>query len=167
MKTIYLVRHAKSSWGDVTVTDFERKLSERGKTDAPEMAKRLLKKKVKIDAYFSSPAKSAKKTCTLFAKEFEADKKDIHYIDELYLASPSTFANVIHMLDDEYSRVAIFAHNPGITDYANTLCEGVNIDNMPTCSVFGVSADINSWEDFAAAEKQFLFFEYPKAPVSQ
>ena len=62
MKTLYIIRHAKSSWGDFSLPDFERPLNERGKKDAPEMAKRLLDKKINIDAFVSSPAKRAKST---------------------------------------------------------------------------------------------------------
>src|SRR4051812_5586616 len=100
MKIIYLVRHAKSSWGDPGLPDFERPLNERGKTDAPEMAKLLKKKKAKIDGFVSSPAKRAKKTCKLFCKEFEADKDKVILDDKLYNASVPDFYDVLHNLDN-------------------------------------------------------------------
>ena len=77
MKSVIIVRHAKSSWDDFSIPDFDRPLNERGKEDGPKMAKRLLNKKISIDAFISSPAKRAIKTATLFAHEFGRKKDDI------------------------------------------------------------------------------------------
>lgn len=162
MKTLYLIRHAKSSWGDFSLPDFERPLNERGKKDAPEMAKRLLNKKVIIDAFVSSPAKRAKKTCRLFCAEYEFNEEKIIFIDQLYNASVETFFKVAESLEDKYDRVAVFSHNPGITDFVNRLCKDVMIDEMPTCAIFAVEIATESWKDFRNAEKKFLFFDYPK-----
>jgi phosphohistidine phosphatase len=71
MKSILMIRHAKSSWDDPGQPDFDRPLNERGKQDAPSMAKRLLEKSVAIDAFISSPAKRARKTASLFAAEYK------------------------------------------------------------------------------------------------
>ncbi len=163
MKKLYLIRHAKSGWGDLSLPDFERPLNERGKTDAPAMAKRLLSKNIQLDAFVSSPAKRARKTCTLFCKEFHINTDQIIFIDKLYLAAASIFFDVIRDLDDKYDQVALFAHNPGITDFVNQLCKDVRIDEMPTCSVFAVEIHIKKWEDFMATNNHFLFFDYPKA----
>lgn len=162
MKTIYLVRHAKSSWENTDVADFDRKLNERGLKDAPEMGKRLFKRIHHIDAFVSSPAKRAKKTCKLFCKEFDFKEDKITYVDSLYLASSKSFTEVISWFDDDIKNAAIFSHNPGVTDYANSLTNEVIIDNMPTCAIFAVQADIKHWRDFETAEKKFLFFDYPK-----
>jgi len=161
MKTLLLVRHAKSSWEEPGVQDIDRPLNERGKQDAPEMAKRLKDKKIDIDLFVSSPAKRARRTAKFFAEEFDVKKGDIVLEEELYLASPSSFMNVINGLEKKYDTVALFAHNPGITELANQLT-AVRIDNMPTCSVFAVQADTESWKHFESAEKNFLFFDYPK-----
>lgn len=165
MKTLFLIRHAKSSWSDVTAADFDRKLNDRGLRDAPVMAERLLKRSGKPDVLVSSPAKRAAKTARIFAKTMKLPKDEIIYIDELYLAAPENFSNVVSWLKNDFDTAAIFSHNPGITDYANSLCPGVFIDNMPTCSIFSVSASVNNWQDFANAEKRFLFFDYPKRIV--
>jgi phosphohistidine phosphatase len=77
MKYLLLVRHAKSSWDDFSIKDSDRPLNDRGKKDAPMMAKRLLKKDVKIDAFISSPAKRARKTAEAFVKEYKSDKNEI------------------------------------------------------------------------------------------
>ncbi|MEP7163060.1 MAG: histidine phosphatase family protein [Ferruginibacter sp.] len=162
MKKLYIIRHAKSSWGDFTLPDFERPLNERGKTDAPIMAKRLLAKKIKIDAFVSSPAKRAKKTCKLFCNEYGVKEDKIIFIEKLYLAHAAMFFEVVKEFDNKYDHVAIFAHNPGITDFANRLCKDVHIDEMPTCSVFAVNANIENWNMFKEGEYEFLFFDYPK-----
>src|SRR4051794_9695084 len=75
MKTLILVRHAKSSWDQPGVSDIDRPLNERGKSDAPQMAKRLKERNIKIDLFISSPAKRAKKTAKYFAEEYD-QKKD-------------------------------------------------------------------------------------------
>lgn len=163
MKTLLIVRHAKAEQNGFFQSDFERPLNHRGEKDAPEMAGRLKKRDFGIDAFVTSPALRALTTCRLFCEEFDRSKKDIIQIDELYQAPKETFYHVITGLHDEYDHVAIFAHNPGITDFANSLCHGLYIDNMPTCGMLAVEADISSWKDFRTAEKKFLFFDYPKA----
>ena len=164
MKTLILVRHAKSSWNEIGLGDAERPLNERGKADAPEMAKRLKEKGIKIDLFVSSTAKRAKKTAKYFAEEYSVKKDDIVLVEELYMATDDAFKKTIGNLGDKYDVVALFSHNPGITEFANAL-SNVRIDNMPTCSVFAVQANTNKWADFENAEKNFLFFDYPKNPL--
>lgn len=163
MKSLYIIRHAKSSWGDFSLPDFERPLNERGKADAPAMARRLLAKKIRIDAFVSSPAKRAKKTCRLFCKEYGYDDEKIIYMDELYLASPATFFSIVQWLDNSYDHVAIFSHNPGVTEFSSRLCKDIRLDEMPTCSIFAVEAPIDNWKDFKEGGNKFLFFDYPKS----
>lgn len=162
MKYILLVRHAKSSWDSADISDFDRPLNERGKRDAPAMARRLSNRNIKVDAFVSSPAKRAKKTAELFAEELGADKKSIILIDSLYHPQPVVFFAVIAGMDDKLQCLAVFAHNPGITDFVNML-SSVRTDNMPTSAVYAVKADIQSWKDFEKAKKEFWFFDYPKA----
>ena len=162
VKTLILVRHAKSDWGNPGLDDFDRPLNERGKKDAPTMAQRLIDKKVNIDAFISSPAKRAAKTAKFFAEAFKRKKDDIVFKEKLYLAEPSTFFSVIANADDKLSSIAIFSHNYGITDFANMLTD-VRIDNIPTCGVFALKADCSIWADFKEAKKEFWFFDYPKA----
>ncbi len=163
MKTLYIIRHAKSNWGDFTLPDFQRPLNERGKKDAPDMAERLLQKDASVDIFVSSPAKRAIKTCKLFCKAFKYDTDDILVVDELYHASVPVFFKTISRLDDHYSSAAIVSHNPGITEFVNTLGLSVKVDNMPTCAVFAVSIDSDSWASFESDTKNFILFDYPKS----
>ncbi|MGZ5219507.1 MAG: SixA phosphatase family protein [Chitinophagaceae bacterium] len=161
MKSLLLVRHAKSSWADFSIKDFDRPLNERGKKDAPVMAKRLLDKDIAIDAFIASPAKRARKTAELFVKEYKGEKDKIIFFDELYLASPSAFIDVISKTGDKFNSIAVFSHNEGITDFANSLTD-TKIDDMPTCSIFAIKIKAKSWSEFEEADKEFWFFDSPK-----
>jgi phosphohistidine phosphatase len=164
MKTLLLIRHAKSSWDQPGLSDFDRPLNERGKKDAPEMAKRVKEKGIEIDHLLSSTAKRAKKTAKYFAEGFGFKKEDIKLVEELYGATQSEFLQAVKDIDDKYKTVALFSHNPGITDFASSLTN-VRIDDMPTCAVFALQIETDSWKDFQNAEKNFLFFDYPKNPL--
>jgi phosphohistidine phosphatase len=162
MKSLLVVRHAKSSWEWDDQNDFERPLNERGKRDAPLMAQRLVTAAAIPDLLVSSPAKRAKRTAQLFAKEFGLDEEGIVFRTELYHAPPEVFYEVIEKLDASKQTVAVFSHNPGITSFVNELTS-TKLDNMPTCGVFGVHVASDSWADFRGAVKTFWFFDYPKA----
>ena len=162
MKTVLLIRHAKSSWEDLYLADFDRPLNDRGKADAPAMAKRLLDKKIQIDSFISSPAKRAKKTAEIFAEYFDTKKSEIILVPSLYEAGETNFYDAIANAPKKSDSIAVFSHNPGITDFANKLT-ATRIDNMPTCSVFAVQANIKDWSAFKEAPKDFYFFDFPKS----
>lgn len=161
MKSILLVRHAKSSWDSPSLQDFDRPLNNRGIRDAPMMARRMKERKIHIDAFVSSPANRAFSTATFFAKEYGLKEKDIVQVPKLYHAMPETFESVIAGLEDDWQTIAMFSHNPGITDFVNEL--GIaRIDNMPTCGIFGLHLLTDHWSEFDKAEKRFWLFDYPK-----
>lgn len=162
MKQLLVIRHAKSSWALVGQDDFERPLNDRGQRDAPMMAARMKEMKVMIDEFISSPANRAFTTAGYFAKAYGVSKKEIRLFKQLYHASPDTFYEVISKTDNTIQTAAVFSHNPGITGFVNALTQ-TRIDNMPTCSIFAVKADIHDWKDFKSAKKTFWFFDYPKS----
>ncbi len=161
MKTLLLIRHAKSSRDDLSLSDFDRTLTQRGKTDASIMAQRIINNSIKVDAYVSSPAKRAKKTAKIFMRAHKKDKKHLLLMPTLYEASVNIFYNVVANLDDKNDTIALFAHNPAITEFVNSL-ECSPIYNMPTCAVFALKIKTKHWKEFREAEKEFLFFDYPK-----
>lgn len=163
MKTLLLIRHAKSDWGHENLSDFDRPLNERGKKDAPAMAERLYKRNVNVDLFLSSPARRAAKTAARFAEAYGITEKDIVFRDELYLPAAATFYPVLEQLPDSISHVAVFSHNNGITDFANELTNA-RIDNIPTCGIFAVNLYLTHWKEFRNAEKSFWFFDSPKSP---
>src|SRR5256885_6516711 len=146
MKTLLLVRHAKSSWELPGQDDIDRPLNERGKEDAAAMAKRLKDKKMGIDLFLSSTAKRARRTARIFADEYDVKKEDIELDEGLYLATSAAFSKAIGKIKNKYDNVALFSHNPGITEFVNGLTE-VHIDDMPTCSIFAVQADTKDWSE--------------------
>ncbi len=160
MKSLLLIRHAKSSWNFDT-DDFDRPLSQRGETDAPAMARRLRNKEFVINSFVSSPAKRAITTARFFAEEYQSEKAVIE-IPTLYEPTKQAFTQAILSLNNEDDIVAVFAHNPGITEFANTLTS-THIDDMPTCAIFAIHIHIDSWQDFEEGKKEFWFVDYPKA----
>ncbi|MEQ1553596.1 MAG: histidine phosphatase family protein [Ferruginibacter sp.] len=162
MKTLLLIRHAKSSWATIGQLDFDRNLNERGLKDANAMAKRLLQHNFAVSKFISSPAKRTSTTCSIFANAYNSKKEDIIFVEKLYNAPEYVFAEIVQNLVEGDNVVAIFAHNPGITNFVNKLCKNVQIDNMPTCGIFAVQAAVKTWKEFITAEKDFLFFKYPK-----
>lgn len=164
MKQLLLIRHAKSSWSDFSIQDFDRPLNDRGKRDAPVMAKRMLDKGVVIDAFLSSPALRARKTAEIFAREYKREKDSILFFEELYLAQPPIFFQVIQRTDDRHQSIAVFSHNQGITDFANLLTPAKMVE-LPTCGILAMKTDILHWKDFKEAPKEFWFFSSPKSDL--
>ena len=121
MKTLFLIRHAKSSWDDTALPDKDRPLNDRGKRDAPKMGKRLAKRDVKPDLILSSPAKRALTTAEIIAKKLDYKLKDIVVDDRLYAGAVHDLLNVIHKLGDKPKRVILFGHNPELTEFAHRL----------------------------------------------
>jgi len=162
MKQLIVVRHAKSSWADAGMQDFDRPLNNRGLNDAPIMAERLLAKGIHLQAILSSPANRALTTAAIFANKMEIPFQNIIQIPGLYHASSETLFSVAKQIEDNYHTVAIFTHNPGITSFVNQLSEKYIID-MPTCGVFAVKANVDSWQMLTPKSTTFHFFDYPKA----
>ena len=145
MKTLFLIRHAKSSWDNAALPDKDRPLNDRGKRDAPKMGKRLAKRDVKPDLILSSPAMRALTTAEIIAKKLDYELKDIVVDDRLYAGEADDLLNVIHKLSDKLERVMLFGHNPKLTELAHRLSS--KITHMPTCAVAEFTFDAKSWSD--------------------
>lgn len=163
-RTLILVRHAKSDWSSPGQLDFDRPLNERGKRDAPEMGRRLKAKGMLPDLVLASPAKRAATTARLVTGALDYAPEQIQWVECLYHCPASVFEDVIveSGIADEVRTVFIFAHNPGITHFANEAAPGLNIDNIPTCGMVAITFEAAHWSDFAAAPHTLLFFDYPK-----
>lgn len=161
MKKLYLVRHAKSSWDDYMLADEKRPLSDRGKRDAPFMARMLCEKDPDVEYMVTSPAKRALETAKVFRKAFGLKKSSLEKESLLYHASPSMIADVVQKLDDQYSCLAIFGHNPGMTDFLNRFSDG-SIDNIPTCGMARIDFEIDSWKEVSFERGRLMAFYYPK-----
>lgn len=166
MKQLLMVRHAKSSWDASVQTDFERPLNARGHHDAPMMAKRLISKKIEVDAIVTSTANRALSTANYLHQAYQQafPEQPIAFIPTptLYHAPEYSLLQTICALPAHLQSVIVVCHNPGITDFINTLTN-VHLTNMPTCGIFAISIDSQNWSDFSTANKLFLFFDAPKS----
>jgi phosphohistidine phosphatase len=160
MKLIYLVRHAKSFWGDNSVSDFDRPLNKRGKRDAPFMGDVLKNKKVKPNIIISSPAKRTKITAIEIAKKIKYPEKEILFNEELYEASFGTIIKILNMTDEKINSLILFGHNPGLT-LLNNFISNYYLDNIPTCGIVALQFNLK-WCELGKNTCKFLFFEYPK-----
>ncbi len=161
MKKLYLVRHAKSSWSEPSLSDIDRPLNKRGMRDAPFMGKMLAAKGVKPDRIISSPAKRAHKTAKYFAKAMSIGKDDIVIDRRIYDAFPEDIFEIIREIDDRYQIVLLFGHNPTFTSFVNRFTNRF-IDNVPTCGISGIESEAKTWEDFGTTNSELKVFYYPK-----
>lgn len=161
MKRVVIVRHAKSvpyGYED----DFNRDLSDRGKSDAQLISQELKRKAIFPDAIISSPAKRAIKTARIFAENLNFNKRDILEIEDIYDGqTTSEFLNMIQKLQDDVDTVFIFGHNPGFHYFVNNLLKHFGGD-MPTCSTVGIDFNVDSWKDVEARSGQKAFHLVPR-----
>ena len=161
MKILYLVRHAKSSWKNPDLDDFERPLNKRGKRDAPVMGRFLRDKDILPDMLISSPAVRAKKTAKIIAENLAYSKNKINFDHEIYEASTKGLLMIISNINNKYNTVMLVGHNPSMTYVANTISKR-RIDNIPTCGIICIELNITSWKEISENCGKLIFFEYPK-----
>lgn len=166
MKKIYLIRHAKSSWKEKGMEDFDRPLNGRGKRDAILMGKRLKLFDVMPDIIFSSPAKRAFRTARELAYAIDFDKKKIIQDETLYESSHEKYLTLIHQIDDTCNAVFIIAHNPEITEVGEIL-SGAILSNIPTCAIVCIEFDVQSFKEIGEDSGKVLFFDYPKKHIKE
>jgi phosphohistidine phosphatase len=161
MKTLTLIRHAKSSWSQPELADFDRPLNKRGKGDAPLMGRRLARRGIRPELFVTSPAKRALKTARLIANEIGYPGKRLVTDERIYAALAEDLLEVLQGLDDDLGEVWMVGHNPSLTDLANYLT-GASIDNIPTCGVVRAAFDIRRWKQLAHGSGELALFDHPK-----
>jgi phosphohistidine phosphatase len=161
MKTLILIRHAKSDWSTAGQNDYDRPLNARGKTDAPNMGKRLIQHQLRPDLIVSSPALRAGTTAQLIARSISYPVNAITFDKGLYLCDIPYFETVIFGIDNTINTLAIVSHNNGLTDFVNSI-NNFKTENVPTCGIVAFDIHTDRWEDFPSAPKNLRFFEYPK-----
>jgi phosphohistidine phosphatase len=162
MKTLFLIRHAKSSWADPLQEDFDRPLNKRGRTDAPRMARRLKERGIHPDVLLSSPAERAISTGTIIAEKAGYQLPKIHTDKRLYHATDDELLNFVQKLNDSNDRAMIIAHNPGLTEFVNRLNFQPLTDNIPTCGVVCMKLPVSSWKDVTWGKGEVDFYDFPK-----
>jgi phosphohistidine phosphatase len=161
MKTLTLVRHAKSSWKHPGLHDRERPLSGRGKRDAPVMGQRLAAAGVRPSLIISSPAVRAWSTAKRIARELGYPTEFLQRENGLYLAELDEFLDIVAAQDNGFNNLMVVGHNPGLTEFANFLSPGLT-DNVPTAGVVSVGIDIEDWNLHGHPSTELLLYDYPK-----
>jgi len=161
MKTLYLVRHAKSSWDDHSITDFERPLNKRGHRDAPFMGRLMREQGVKPDIIIASPANRALTTARLMADEMDYPFEEIRTNESLYESGMPDYLQTIASLNDVFSSAMIIGHNPTLTTVSEYLSDA-RIGNMPTGGIVTIEFDNQSWADIIKRNGVCKGMEFPK-----
>ncbi len=162
MKHIYLLRHAKSSWKDLRLTDHERPLNPRGRRDAPRMASHIKKLNIEISEIYSSTSRRTRETIVPFIETQGLESSNVHYEQDLYHGSPPDYEYIIQNLGQNKDHVMLVGHNPGITTIADQ-CSKRYIDNVPTGGFLILQADINDWQLFSFYNCNLVNMIIPKA----
>jgi phosphohistidine phosphatase len=160
MKTLFLVRHAKSSRDDPSLADRARPLNDRGLHDAPMMGQRLSRSGTKPDRIVSSPALRALTTAQLIADAIGFPRQDIAIDDSIYESSPERLLAVIRGLDHKLDCVMVVGHNPEFAELAHRLAP--EITEMPTCAVAEFRFDARAWADVGVLDPAKVKLDTPK-----
>lgn len=146
MKTLLILRHAKSSWGDSSLKDHERPLNKRGKHDAPRMGKLLQDEQLTPDLIVSSTAKRAHKTAAKVAGSC-GYQGEIELTDDFYLARPGSYIQHLQQVADENDSVMVVGHNPGLEELLSLLTG--HAERLPTAALAQIQFDITNWQEMA------------------
>jgi phosphohistidine phosphatase len=162
MKTLLIIRHAHAEAPKFGMSDFDRSLSSRGTEEATTQAKNILNKNIVLDGLLCSSSRRTMQTTEILRLQFKIEPENMRSVDILYQAAPMHLIAQTIQLPDEWSTVAIVAHNPGVSEFANTLTENFHIDDMPPASIVAVSSETEQWANFFKHQIRFLFFLIPK-----
>ncbi len=161
MKTLTLVRHAKSSWKNKSLSDRERTLNERGKRDAPVMGQRIAEEGVRPSLIICSPAMRAWTTAKIIANELGYPVEFLQREEDVYLASLETLLDVVAAQESGFNSLLLVGHNPGLTDFANFLSPGLT-RNLPTAAVVSVKFERDDWKLQEQPDIELAVYDYPK-----
>lgn len=147
-RTLMLLRHAKSSWEDNTLSDFDRPLKKKGKQTAKLVGKLIAHSGYQPDIVLSSPAKRAKETAKIVKKQFDHNGS-IHYVDAFYMGEPGDYIQALRGLPDDVGDVMLVGHNPGLEDLLS-LIDG-KFNPLSTCALAILELELSRWSDFNAS----------------
>lgn len=161
MKTLWLVRHAKSSWNIEGLHDIDRPLNERGYNDAHEMARRIRRKIQGEVLLISSPAIRAISTALIFSRHIGIDPSEILIRQNLYETGSEQYIAALASVETSHREVFMFGHNPVISETAGILT-GATIEEMPTAGVVGIGFGEGSWKKCVQEAGKLVFYDFPK-----
>ena len=159
MKNLIIVRHCKSSWADLSLSDFDRPLNKRGNIDGELMSSYLREKEKKIDKLISSTSKRTRLTSKYFIEKIHFNS--ISYLDELYHASYSEIIKIISKIENNFNNIMVIGHNPGLTELINQNTS-MNIYNLPTTGVVKVKFKGDKWERITENKGKIVYKKFPK-----
>ncbi len=162
MKRLILLRHAKSSWSEDGLPDFERPLSGRGERDAPRMGARLRERGIRPDLVLSSPALRAHRTAKLVGGALDYANDEIRLDTRLYLATPFEILAVVVEQADAVDSLLVVGHNPGLTDLTNLLAPELDLANLPTAGTVAIDCATERWAEIRTAQRRLVYYDYPK-----
>lgn len=161
MRTLYLTRHAKSSWDDPNTDDFHRPLNDRGLRDAPAMARAFKERGEVVDRLVSSNAVRAITTAKEFAKALAVKEGDIVQDRGIYLAPAEMLLRTVNLLNNDWQRVMMFGHNPGFTELAEYISDA-DIGELATCATVRIDFTVNDWAEVSMGLGTLVWHDYPK-----
>jgi phosphohistidine phosphatase len=159
MKTLLLLRHAKSSWKDTSVKDFDRPLNQRGLKAAPAIGRLMRKRKLQPELVLSSPAERARQT-TQLVLEAAGLKTEVRYDERIYEASAARLFEIVSQIDEEAGMVMMVGHNPGFEELLEALTGEAR--GLSTAALACIELDIERWSKVRAGENQLAWLVRPK-----
>jgi len=160
-KTLFIVRHAKSSWDNPMLADHDRPLKQKGIKKTLKVAGYVKTRIICPELFLSSTAARAKQTALIMAEELGYPKEKIQYTKKLYHAGADTILNELYALPDDINSVMIFGHNPGFTYFVNEFLDP-SLDNLPTSGLVSVSFKADKWQEIDASDFHVNFVVIPK-----
>ena len=161
MKTLLLLRHAKSSWQDSSLQDIERPLLEKGLKRSKLVIEYLLKHNVTVDLIISSPAVRAMATAEIFARALNYPIENIRQSRSIYFGDADSFSEHFFDVPANVKSMMLVGHNPALTSFANQLLTK-KFDYLPTSGIVSVSFDTENWEHAMEAKRKVNFVVYPR-----
>jgi phosphohistidine phosphatase len=159
MKTLVLLRHAKSSWENTEISDFDRPLNSRGLKDAPIVGQNIKNRNIEIELILCSPAKRTKVTAILVRASGEI-KAELRFDENIYEASSLNLLKMISKIEDSVNSVLIVGHNPGSEDLIRILTNQIQL--FPTAALAKISLPIETWSDVSNCKGNLDFLLTPK-----
>lgn len=164
MKTLFLVRHAKSEWANENLLDIDRPLNARGYRDAHFMSKQLKKNNLIPEQIITSPAIRATSTALIFARNLNYDCTNIVLDKMLYETSEKEYLKHISTTNNSINSLMVFAHNPTLTILANGLTKAFT-ENVPTCGIVGIRFKIKEWKEIKTSSGDLFLYDFPKKGI--
>lgn len=164
MKTLYIFRHAKSSWDNPNLADFDRPLNDRGLKTAPFMGEIMFKNNFQPELVLSSPAVRAKETVNLLKTSANLPSK-VEFDERIYEASPQTLLNVVSELDETAKSAMLVGHNPGLEGLIKVLTG--EFEQMPTAALAVIDLETESWNDITSESGKLRTIIRPKEEINR